>query len=109
VVNSSGRRVIIPEVERVRVLEAFGDLAFRARNVISLRVIVVENNKLLAVSQLIQDATFSWLYSNGEAARQAEAARRARQPRITISAGPALHALPLYARETVTIRGKRAL
>jgi hypothetical protein len=77
-VDSSGRRVVIANVERVRGLEARGDVASSTRDIVCLVVIVVEENELFAVCKLIQNATFTQVYPYGEATRQAESARRTR-------------------------------
>jgi hypothetical protein len=68
-VDSSGCRVIIANVERVPGLEAIGNLASRARDIIGLVVIVVEEDELFAMCKLIQNATFPRIYPYREATR----------------------------------------
>jgi hypothetical protein len=75
-IDSGSRCVIIANVERVRCLEAFGDLASGARNIICLIGIVVEEDELFAVCKLVQNATLSRAYPDGKATLQAEPACR---------------------------------
>jgi hypothetical protein len=78
VLDPSGPDAVVADVERVGSLEAVFDFARSTRNIVSLVVVVVEIDNLLAVHELVQNATLARADSRRKAARQAEPARRAR-------------------------------
>jgi hypothetical protein len=77
VLDPSSPDAVVPDVERIRGLETVFDVARSTRNIVSLVVVMVKVNQLLTVRELVQNATLLWADRCGEAARQAEPARRA--------------------------------
>jgi hypothetical protein len=69
---------VVADVKRIGGLEAVSDVARIIGNIVRLVVVVVEIDQLLAVHELVQNATLPRADSCREAARQAEPARRAR-------------------------------
>jgi hypothetical protein len=78
VLDLGSRDAVIADVERIWGLEAVFDITRRIGNIIFLLVIMVEIDQLLAVRELLQNATLLRTDSCWEAARQAEPTRRAR-------------------------------
>jgi hypothetical protein len=78
VLDPGGSDVVVADVERIGSLEAVFDFARCTGNIVCLVVVMVEINNLLAVHELVQNATLPWADSCREAARQAKPARRAR-------------------------------
>jgi hypothetical protein len=71
-VDPQGRGAVISNVESIRCLEAFGDVAGCPRNVVYLVVIVVEEDKFFAMRKLSQDASLPRTHLFWKAARQTE-------------------------------------
>jgi hypothetical protein len=70
--------VVVADVERIGVLEAVFDIHCAIGNIILLVVVMVEIDQLLAVHELVQNATLPRADPCREAAHQAEPTRRAR-------------------------------
>jgi hypothetical protein len=78
VLDPSGPDAVVPDIERIGSLEAIFDVARNTGNIVCLVVVMVEIDQLLAVHELVQNATLLRADSYREAARQAEPACRAR-------------------------------